>query len=257
MKGLVGFFDILGYQSFLENNSASESALKVLQIINDVPKRATESVAEAVSEDPDYKGVAESLTHLVFSDTVVFTLAYPEEASADWIYMAQGYLLYCSAVLTSEMFEMGLPIRGAIHEGEFITKEHCLAGKAVVEAYQLCESLDYASLALSESLGNKIINSQHDGAINNDSEFLFKYLAPLKDGSEKKLVHLNWVKYLGDNELDKFEKDADSYVLSSFWAHQKDCPQTVDRKLHNTAKIMRKMLQNYRLDKAAKGDAVS
>jgi hypothetical protein len=36
MNGLIAFFDILGYQSFLENNSAIESAEKVLELITEI-----------------------------------------------------------------------------------------------------------------------------------------------------------------------------------------------------------------------------
>jgi hypothetical protein len=40
MNGLIAFFDILGYQSFLENNnSATESAEKVLTIVTGLPKQ--------------------------------------------------------------------------------------------------------------------------------------------------------------------------------------------------------------------------
>ncbi len=245
MKGLVGFFDILGYQSFLENNSASESALSVLDIINDTPKQAKANIEKATKADPDFEGVSKALTHLVFSDTIVFTLAYPENASADWVYLARIYLSVCSSWLTSAMFENGLPIRGVLHEGEFIIKEHCLAGKAIVEAYQLCSLLDFSGVVLSKSLGKSFIASQKAGAIGNDSLPLFNYLAPLKDGSEMKLVHANWLSYLTVRE--GFKKDAEGYVLSAFWAHQKDCPKSVDQKVHNTVKVMRKMLQNYEL----------
>jgi hypothetical protein len=47
MNGLIAFFDILGYQSFLENNSATESAEKVLKLITDIPQKAKSEVAEA------------------------------------------------------------------------------------------------------------------------------------------------------------------------------------------------------------------
>ena len=38
MKGLIGFFDILGYQNFLKNNSAEQSINKVFDIITSMPK---------------------------------------------------------------------------------------------------------------------------------------------------------------------------------------------------------------------------
>lgn len=250
MKGLVGFFDILGYQSFLENNSASETALDVLRIINEIPQAAKEITDEGTKHLPRYPEIGGLLRHLVFSDTIVFTLEYPKEADDDWIYSARGYISLCSANLASRMFASGLPIRGVLHEGDFITRDYCLAGRAIVEAYQLCGQLDFASLVFTKVLGNKIIASKIDGAIHNDSDFIFNYLAPMKNNCEMKLAHINWLKFLGNSDKKKLEADAENFVLSSFWAHQKDCPKSVDQKIHNTVRVMRKMLQNYRREKA-------
>lgn len=252
MNGLVGFFDILGYQSFLENNSASDSALEVLRIINDVPQQAKKLVQSAIGTEQYLLEIGNALEHIVFSDTIVFTLPYPEKADDNWIYSAQGYISFCSSALASKMFENGLPIRGVLHEGEFITQKHCLAGKAIVEAYQLCGKLNFAGLVLTSNLGDKIIASQLKGSINNDSDFLFSYLAPMKDDSEEKLVHINWLKHLDDEHISQFEKEAENYVMNSFWAHQKDCSRLVDQKVHNTVKVMRKMFQNFKLEKSKK-----
>ena len=80
MKGFIVFFDILGYQNFLENNSATESALEVLKIITGIPVEVKEFTARvAGTTRPADKSLSNALTHLVFSDTIVFTLAYPEK----------------------------------------------------------------------------------------------------------------------------------------------------------------------------------
>lgn len=247
MKGLVGFFDILGYQNFLANNSASESALKVLDIITDIPKKAKENTDSVAEKYEEYKEISDALSHLVFSDTIVFTLAYPETVDEKWINNAVRYMWICSAALVGEMFKNGLPIRGVIHEGEFITKDMCLAGKAIVDAYRLCEALNFSGLVFTESLGGKLAGSYDGSELTNDSQYLFTHLAPMKDGSEIKLVHPNWLSLFDGTEIDEFEKDAEDYVLRAFWAHQKDCPKSVDLKIYNTIKVMRKMAQNLQL----------
>ncbi|SEF97938.1 hypothetical protein [Nitrosomonas ureae] len=38
MKGIIGFFDILGYQNFLENNSEIEYAKKIIELIERLQK---------------------------------------------------------------------------------------------------------------------------------------------------------------------------------------------------------------------------
>jgi hypothetical protein len=46
MNGLIAFFDILGYQSFLENNSATQSAEKVLKLITEIPEQTKSEVSK-------------------------------------------------------------------------------------------------------------------------------------------------------------------------------------------------------------------
>ncbi len=54
------------------------------------------------------------------------------------------------------MFAFGLPVRGVLHEGEFLIKEHCLAGSGIVESYQLCEKLNFSGLVCTSALEEKI-----------------------------------------------------------------------------------------------------
>ncbi|MDD4906304.1 MAG: hypothetical protein PHD39_09135 [Methylobacter tundripaludum] len=250
MKGLIGFFDILGYKNFLENNSATESALEVLKIITDIPKEIKLISQEVVKTTPNAKDLDDRLKHLVFSDTIVFTLDYPENVDAEWIDGARNFMAAASATLTAKMFKNGLPVRGVIHEGDFIIKDMCFAGKGIVEAYQLCEALNFSGLVYSPSLGNKILGTEEGKNFNNDYWTTFTYLTPMKDGNEIKLLNSNWVyilKGLEENGFLEFQKDIEGFVLKTFWAHNKDCSNSVDIKIKNTVKIIRKMMHNIQL----------
>lgn len=124
MKGLIGFFDILGYQNFLENNSATDSAQKVLDMITEIPKKVKNiglTTAELLPEKDNHYFIkfTENFNHLVFSDTVVFTLNYPVDADSVWIKKAQHTMSYYASILMANMFRNGLPMRGVIHEGDF------------------------------------------------------------------------------------------------------------------------------------------
>jgi hypothetical protein len=73
--GMVGFFDILGFQSFLENNEPEDAAEQVLKAIVEIPKVVPEELAKAF---PESKPESEALrTHiretkwLIFSDTIL------------------------------------------------------------------------------------------------------------------------------------------------------------------------------------------
>lgn len=80
--GLIGFFDILGYKSFLANNSASDTARNVLHIINNIPKKAVEfnrDLSKSATNHP-YAECGAAFKHLVFSDTIVFLLPYQRKS---------------------------------------------------------------------------------------------------------------------------------------------------------------------------------
>jgi len=233
----------LGYQNFLENNSATDSALEVLDIIVGIPRQVERTSAKEAKifaqEDSFYGQFSKNFNHLVFSDTVVFTLNYPKQSNPDWINRARHTMSYYSSILFAEMFKNGLPMRGVIHEGDFISKEMCFAGKGIVEAYQLCESLNMSGLVFSEQLSKDIDKDNSDS-----EESHFTYLTPMKNGGEIKLLNINWLEYLDDNEISLCKNDIENYVLKSFWGHQKDCSNAVDIKVRNTVKVMRKMLLN-------------
>ncbi len=253
MYGLIGFFDILGYQNLLENNLASQLVEEILETINSMPDEVIKILIkrEGASERQILgKEMGLPLNHLVFSDTIVFTLAYPgpDESNKEWNRLARKFMSINSSSLTAKMFRSGLPTRGVLHERDFIIKGMCIAGKGMVEAYQLCESLNLSGMVCTQFLGNKIIEDQTIQKIDNDSFSNFTYLSPKKDGSEINLLHGNWARFLGKDALLKCQNDIESFVLESFWAHQKDCANSVDTKVRNTTKVVRKILHNIRLN---------
>lgn len=247
MYGLIGFFDILGYQSFLENNSSIESALEVLDIVINIPNEVKQISKEIATEDTYFEEYDDSLNHIVFSDTIVFTFAYPDDdaypddTKEEWIRKARIYMSSCCGLLVSIMFQKGLPVRGAIHEGEFVYQGMCLAGKAVIKSYRQSESLNFSGLVYSETLGKEICSESPNGKL------IFPYLAPQKNGEEEKLITLNWLVFLDKTEREKLKNNIEQYVWKQFWEHQKDCSASVDVKVHNTIKAIRKMLLKIEL----------
>ncbi len=257
MTGVITFCDILGYQSFLANNSASESALKVLDIITNTPKKVKtrfeklwfyamkELDSLEVKEEHELQEIPKKLKHLVFSDTIVLMLPYPENVSDHWRLSAISYIIHFSAHLKARMFKNGLPLRCVIHEGEFITKEACLAGKAVVEAYQLTESLDLSALVFSPTLGESIAEFQKTNRLftpENYREYFINYLTPIKNNTDLRLIHCNWISYMNKAMEAECKRDVNTFVLKAFWSHQKDCPASVDGKVNATSKLIRRLL---------------
>src|SRR2546423_14599742 len=80
--GVIGFFDILGYTSFVENNSPRDAA----QLVVDVLFRAREEVPALIREefmridhakvDHDFEEDMAAVQWLIFSDTILLTMPY-------------------------------------------------------------------------------------------------------------------------------------------------------------------------------------
>ena len=95
-EGLVGFFDILGYQNLLERNEPEKIAEDVLPILTNIGERVVNKFRElhnVVTSDVRLrKGsstaekelkIIEAVSWLVFSDTVLLTLPIEDKDQAD------------------------------------------------------------------------------------------------------------------------------------------------------------------------------
>jgi hypothetical protein len=56
------------------------------------------------------------------------------------------------------------------------------------------------------------------------------------------MLHVNWLFFMQSAELQKIQADVETFVLRSFWSHNKDCPKIVDEKVDNTVKLLRRLL---------------
>lgn len=244
MAGIIAFFDILGYQSFLENNSAPESALSTLKIITDLPEQVEKEVVEQWMKNESGRGkvaeeIAKACKHLIFSDTIVLSIEYPDNADENWKLTALAYLSIFSARLYLNMFFSGLPMRGVIGEGDFVFVETCLAGRAVVDTYKLCQSMDVAGVIFQDSL---LISLSKAVKENERDRFFVPHMTSFNRGSdEKHFVHLNWLGFFDPRNQLEIRADIEMFVLRAFLGHKKDCRLEVDSKIHNTNKLIRRL----------------
>jgi hypothetical protein len=239
MKGLITFIDILGYQSFLENNSATDSALNVLRLVTNLPETVGarnqanwRKFWENKKQTP--KLMAIEIEHLIFSDTIVLLYRYPSD---DFVLDSSTFAYFSvqTIELMADLFTNGLPSRGVMHEGEFIIEGMCFAGRGIVEAYRACSELDFSGAVLTEHLAGWL-SQQNELHV----EHVFvDYLAPLKNGESKKKC-LNWYHRLNPRDQERCDKDVIQFVSESFWAHRKDLPTSTDSKIRNTCKLIRK-----------------
>lgn len=225
-KGIVGFFDILGYQSLLEKNEPEEIAETVLPFLTGIK---SEVLDDLKTWNISYKEeliiiVRDYIKWLVFSDTILLTMPI-QESDRNINLILWGIFFTVSKRLQTKMFRNGLPLRAAISYGKFYIKDTCFAGRTIIEAYQLCNQLEFAACVLTESCSKELENCDIKKSFNNKD--VFDYLVPKKDGESRMLT---LAAYVYNTEKENLR----TQVLESFLGHNKDIPISAQKKITNT-----------------------
>jgi len=246
--GLVGFFDILGYQNLLERNEPEKIAEEVLPILINIGSTVTESLEglfdilsraakakykdkaeeKIVTEFNEYiKKIMRSIRWLIFSDTLLLTIPIDEKTEKD---PSPTWLIFLTAThsLQNKLFKAGLPVRGAIDYGKFFIKDTCFAGRTIVNAYRLCSQIELAACVLSEVAAKEFLQMKNSTSHSEIFDvFVIEYLVPMKSG-EKHLLSVAAHTYNQDSI------DIHGDVMRSFWGNKKDIPLNVRQKAQNT-----------------------
>jgi hypothetical protein len=154
MNCIFGLFDVLGFTSFCENCDSS-SAEKVLKVMDDFETEIPEIVIRALDtrgNTPQDKLdlLKKRLKWLTFSDTVFVAMPLDLSAHPDAIKFNLIFFTILAAYINRRMFEIGLPVRGAVHIGDVMISKRCFAGKAIVDAHRLGEKCQLAATVVSD-----------------------------------------------------------------------------------------------------------
>ena len=232
-KGIVGIFDILGYENFLENNAVGEALGIVLDKFHEMPQSARSSV-EKLGKEFRWNDILDNTKSIVMSDTIFMSSAYgsPPEGRRWQIWLV---FLLQAAALQRKMFEFGLPIRGAISFGDYILKDSSFAGRPIIDAYRMGSQIEAAAIALTDEAAKEMESATADEGI--PACFpVVEYLVPLKGCSPRRLHTLNFMLVGGTQSL---KGDARQLVCECFWKHRKDIPPGAYDKLANTEMLLR------------------
>ncbi|UCF99493.1 MAG: hypothetical protein JSV89_08125 [Spirochaetaceae bacterium] len=264
-SGLVGFFDILGYQQMLLNNDVEKAARLIVEVIANIPSEVIDSIGKEqglVCED-DVKTVnylnqlwkkilSEELNWLLFSDTILVSL--PLNRNDKRLFHATRVLafLQACAFLQRQMFDRGLPLRGAISFGDFFITGTYFAGSPIIESYLASQSLELSGCVLTKT--SETVHSElKDYAVKNEfqsillelDQMCIPYLVPKKSGELEKHLMINWVN-LPMHFFAGMPSDIREYVFSTFVQYNKDVTPSVYPKINNTETFIRKILQNVK-----------
>lgn len=242
--GIVGFFDILGYQNIIDNNEIEKTINIISDIIVRLPAKVRTIQAKVLSKwsgKIENQKIAEFILEnneliesVIISDSILITLPVDEDRYKEGsVYYWLIFLMY-SCMLLEESFNNGLPLRGAIDYGQYYKKEQCLAGKTIINGYRFSNQLEFSGCALCKDAYGQI-KALKDYDYDVIGSFLFEYLAPLKNNIEEKQMMLNWIVERAQKGLYEVRQ----YVFEAFHAHNKDVNGRAVQKLNNTENILR------------------
>ena len=257
-KGIIGLYDILGYTDFLNNNSF-DTAIKdidnVLKTIANSDNYSTNKVFDIFMRSHNaneviVKKLLRQMKWFIFSDTIIQISTFKKDERPGSKYNKWLTFLIASLILNRYMFNSGLPLRGAITTGNFLFRKLCFAGKPIIDAYELANSLDLSACVITEEAYNEVatlINStKYENVKKLFNALIVKYQIPKNDKStntdnqnQKSLFTLNlFVPKAFKRSIIKKDADLYKYVLKKFKMHNKRVTEKeVLRKVENTKKL--------------------
>lgn len=203
-KGIIGVYDILGYKDFLNNNSF-DTAIKdidnVLKTIANSDEYIKNKVFDIFMKSPNanemlIKKLLHQMKWFIFSDTIIQVSTFKKDERPGSKYNKWLTFLIASLTLNYRMLKSGLPLRGAITTGNFLFRKLCFAGKPIIEAYELANSLNLSACVITEEAYNKVATLVNSSGYEKTKELfqalIIKYQIPKKKKDEGANIHFLW-----------------------------------------------------------------
>lgn len=236
--GIVGFFDILGYQNIIDNNDIENVSKIVTDILLNLGNNVRMNIIEQINDKALYNRYAEGMDIRLISDSILLTLPYNSEDIRE----RNRQSLICVAAaqeILNMTFKKGIPVRGAMNCGKFYLEESCFAGKPLIECYRVGQSLDFSGCAMLTDLENVCREYENNGSDFNilTTPLAMKHYCPLKSEKFKEMYIVTWGHYM-------IKDDIRQVVYEGYKMHNKDIGIGVARKIENTEYILRTIKMN-------------
>ena len=148
-RGIVGFFDVLGYQSIIDNNKIEDVASVISKTLLTIPKNVAEGLASFLTKGQS----APDISSLIISDTIILAAPFAKAAGpASRLRTWLRLLIHCARLMRNT-FDAGLPLRGVIDVGDFYIEEHSFAGKPIIRAFREVHEMEAAGCMLTDAAG--------------------------------------------------------------------------------------------------------
>lgn len=192
IEGFIGFFDILGFSSFVQNNELNYVGDRITELFRDLKSQSISLQEKDPYQLLDWRMVDSK----IFSDTIILYQNEKKITNGDDYQWYKSFLMI-SAVLLRLSFEAGIPLRGAISYGEYFVGEQLIIGIPIIEAYKEHEGYDWTGAVLCPSAVDVLESQQRIHPF--DRDIVVPYYAPNKDGIAYERQVIRWDDILIDS----------------------------------------------------------
>ena len=229
-KGLVAYFDILGFTAIAASTDIVGAAEFVERELLSIPSKIQDEVKR--KRGP----LDRSDTHsVIFADSILIWYSVPEREFCEGLHWHYFFSI-CSRFM-QRMFENGLPLRGAISAGEFFIKDHCFVGKPITDCHELAARTEWAGCTIVRGAQEELEKTNPDWETILEQDCV-PYRVPFKEDqlanakTTPSLV-LKW-HHFGAWHPNGPMPDIRENVHRSFKAHEKAFPENAALKARNT-----------------------
>ena len=210
----------------------------------DIPQMVWAGLDSSNSAPEEKKeSITSRLRWLTFSDTVFVAMPIDSSAHRDTSKFNLIFFTILVACINRRMFEIGLPVRGAVHIGEVTLSRRSFAGKAIVDAHTLGQRIQVAGTVISEQANAFIFNHFSTlGAFHKMfTNLIIECDVSTGRNSFEKIKTLCWFYLqLGRNNRFDLPSDLNRFITEKFTAHGKQLSGDKERsKVSNTEKLFR------------------
>jgi len=230
---IVGWNDILGFKNVLEQVPPNHLEEVIVPRLNDIRENLVGRNLVEAAEYADVKAAIGLVEMRVISDTLAILCPVTIPSWPSWL----SFFIY-STTLHASMFDIGMPLRGAVACGQLCVRDWGVFGAPVVRAHRVCEALDISACVFLSDAVDAMTSAFSDPAVQpRQAMYSEWYDVPMhpRGKTTRTLVQL-----FNKGFFLSAERAAISgYVREKFSAHGKSVdPQSVQRKIDHTISLL-------------------
>jgi hypothetical protein len=253
--GLLGWLDILGYSSFVENSDLAYAGEIIREVIATAQSSSGERIDSIVADFQAPQEYREKLANVVretknstkwiiFADTIVLALSVPQSEPSSKARLRLATFFEQAKNLTAEFFFAGLPVRGAISFGQFYAHDTLplFAGKRLVEAHKFADAQQWSGCIFTPACEAALTNKERADEVFAKYGLQYPVSFRWKGCSEittSSTLTLNWLSGCDWDRFDSVYPEFKELARTQFSMHNKDISgDGVQTKISNTVAFM-------------------